>query len=118
MEGLSARGIGIINSAVFNAGFLIGGAYFDYELVTPTERPELFEFRRRFLELCHDYSVDPAAACMEFGLSGPGVCAVALNTSKASRVCQNARAVTEKAPAEFWVALKQAGLIRPDYRYV
>ena len=48
MAKLHAEGITIINSAVFNAGFLVGGKYFDYEVVSLDSHPELFDWRERF----------------------------------------------------------------------
>ncbi|MDA8746183.1 hypothetical protein N9N28_16275 [Rubripirellula amarantea] len=42
----------VINSAVFNAGFLVGGKYFDYQVVTPESHPRLFEWRDRFMSFC------------------------------------------------------------------
>ncbi|MFH7813487.1 aldo/keto reductase, partial [Acetobacter lovaniensis] len=45
---LKERGIGIINSAVFHAGFLVGGRYFDYRVVSPDNPPDkpLFAWRK------------------------------------------------------------------------
>ena len=54
MKLLENDGVGIINSAVFNAGFLTGGDYFDYRLVSaddPADKP-LFEWREKFFKVC------------------------------------------------------------------
>ena len=45
VESLVGSGVGIINSAVFNAGFLIGGEYYDYRKPDPNADPGLFLWR-------------------------------------------------------------------------
>jgi D-threo-aldose 1-dehydrogenase len=114
------RGVGVINSAVFNAGFLIGGRYFDYRELSRdnADHQPLFAWRERFLVLCREHEVAPAIACVQFAMSPPGVAAIAMNTSKPAHVADNAAAVATKVPPEFWRAAKAAELIRPDYPYV
>lgn len=118
MESLVARQVGIINSAVFNAGFLVGGEYFDYRKPDPVAEADLFSWRERFLALCEQHDVSPAAACVQFGLSPPGVVSVSLNTSKPERVQQNVQLVQAQTPDAFWTALKDEGLIERGYPYV
>ncbi len=103
IEVLAARGVGVINSAVFNAGFLIGGDYFNYRRVSmdnAADRP-LFDWRTRFMSLCHEHGIAPAAACIQFGLSPPGVQALALNTSHPERVAENVEMASESLPTRF-----------------
>lgn len=120
MEELAAQQVGIINSAVFNAGFLTGGAYFNYKKLDPNNPNHLaiFRWREQFFAVCRQFDVFPAHACVQFGMSPPGVISVALNTSRPERVCQNVVAVGASIPAEFWSALKTEGLIAPDYPYL
>ncbi|MCE9613900.1 MAG: aldo/keto reductase [Lentisphaerae bacterium] len=108
---LHARGVGIINSAVFNAGFLTGGDWFDYRKPDPAKDAALFRWRERFLAICRDYAVTPAKACVQFGFAVPGVVAVALNTSKPERIRENAASVTARIPPAFWRHLQAEGLI-------
>lgn len=113
MQQLADRGVGIINSAVFHAGFLTGGQFFDYRKVckeSAQDRP-LFEWRDKFLALCQQFKVVPAEACVQFGLSAPGVAAVSLNTSKPDRVRKNVASVVARIPRRFWRAMQEAGLI-------
>jgi len=118
METLHRRGIGIINSAVFHAGFLIGGRYFDYRIPTPATDAPLFAWREQFLALCRQHAVAPATACVQFGLSAPGIAAVSLNTGRPERVRENVALVQTAVPAAFWSAMKDAGLIARDYPYL
>ncbi len=90
---LESRGIAVINAAVFHAGFLTGGQFFDYRKANRRNDPTLFAWRSRFHDLCRQHRVTPMAACIEFALSPPGIAAVALNTSRPDRVAENVAAV-------------------------
>jgi D-threo-aldose 1-dehydrogenase len=117
MQSLAARNIPIINSAVFHAGFLVGGKFFDYRVVhaeNPADRP-LFAWRKNFVALCEAHGISPMHACVQFGLSGPGVVAVALNTSHPDRVGENVEAVVKPVPTQFWASLKEEGLIADEF---
>lgn len=118
IDDLAARGIGVINSAVFNAGFLVGGAYFDYRLVEREEEPDLFVWREKFMSHCQTHSVSPAVACVQFGASPPGVQAIAMNTGKPERIAEDVSAVMAEVPADFWADMKKSGLIVPSYPHL
>ena len=117
---LNRRKIGIINSAVFHAGFLTGGKFFDYRVLDPQNAADkpLFAWRETFNVLCAKHSVSQAAACVQFGMSPPGVVSIALNTSKAKNVKENIGLAQAKIPAAFWTDMKTAGLIAKDYPYL
>jgi D-threo-aldose 1-dehydrogenase len=117
---LTQRQIPIVNSAVFHSGFLVGGHRFDNRQTTPesaTERP-LVAWRKAFVALCHGHGISPAHACIQFGLSPPGVIAVALNTSHPDRVAENVASVLNKVPESFWAAMKEEGLLAVDYPHL
>ncbi len=117
---LHARGIVVVNSAVFHAGFLTGGEFFDYrrpDPVRPGDRP-LFDWRERFHAVCRAHDVSPAVACVRFALSHPAVACVALNTSRPEQVRGNVAMGDAWLPSRFWSALKDAGLIRREYPHV
>ncbi len=120
VEALRARGVAVINSAVFHAGFLVGGRYFDYRIPdphSPTDQP-MFEWRERFHRLCAQHAIQPAAACVQFALSPPGVVSIALNTSAPERVRENVNLAQTTIPNEFWQAAKSEQLIAGDYPYL
>ena len=117
---LESRGIGIINSAVFHAGALTGGAIFDYRPLDPV-RPEdrrFLEWREKFNALCAKHDVPVATACVAFALSPPGVACIALNTSRVEHVKRNVEMGRADVPARLWVDMKDAGLLRRDYPYL
>jgi len=120
MEKLKNKGVQIINSAVFNAGFLIGGDYYNYKLIDPLvpETQSLFKWREEFFNLCTKYEIKPAEACVYFGLQAPGVSSIALNTTNPDRVEKNIKMAYEDIPDAFWKEMKEKGLISESYSYL
>jgi D-threo-aldose 1-dehydrogenase len=118
MKQLNKEGVVIINSAIFNAGFLTGGEYFDYRKLNP-ENPidqELLEWRDRFFTICKKHNVEPGDACLKFALSAPQINAIALNPSKPERMANNKLVIAKKLPKAFWNELKSEKVI--DYNYL
>lgn len=117
---LHSRGIAIINSAVFHAGFLTGGVFFDYVPVKPGSpgSRELFRWRDEFFSVCKKHGIPPAFACVQFALTPPGVVSISLNTSNPDRVRQNVDSVEFSMPAEFWRDMRSKKLIADDYPYI
>lgn len=118
MAKLKEKNVPMINSAVFHAGFLTGGKFFDYKKADPDKEAKLFQWRDKFFAICKKYDVKPAIACVQFALSVPGVVAVALNTSKPSRVKDNVDTVTVQVPKGLWSEMKERGLISESYPYL
>ncbi len=120
LDRLHKKGIGIINSAVFNAGFLIGGQFFDYKKIQPdtTENKKIFKWREDFFEVCRKFSVEPYKACVHFAMTPPGVVSISLNTSNPKRVRSNVESVSATVPNEFYKEMKEKGLISKEYPYV
>jgi D-threo-aldose 1-dehydrogenase len=120
MTGLRQKGVTIINSALFNAGFLTGGRFFNYRLAEPgdPEFSRLFKWREAFFGICNEFSVTPSHACIQFGLSHPAVAAVALNTSNPGHVKRNVEEVQREVPAELFKRMKERGLIDEEYSFV
>ncbi len=115
---LHLRGVGMINSAVFHAGFLTGGAWFDYRKPDPVADEKLFHWREKFLTVCKKFEVKPADVCVQFGLAVPGVVAVALNTGKPERIADNVASAQNEIPAALWRALKNEGLMARNFVYL
>jgi D-threo-aldose 1-dehydrogenase len=115
MQELEKQETLIINSAVFNGGFLTGSAYYNYRLTDPVKDKHLYNWRELFYGLCADYKIKPADACVAFGLNGPGVKSIALNTTNPDRVSQNVALAYLKVPIQFWKEMKQYGLVDESY---
>ncbi|RPJ66849.1 MAG: aldo/keto reductase, partial [Alphaproteobacteria bacterium] len=73
IDELFAKGVTIINSAVFHGGFLTGSNYYDYKLITPETDPHKFHWREKFFSLCEKFKISPALVCVNFGMTPPGV---------------------------------------------
>lgn len=119
MERINKQNIGIINSAVFNAGFLIGGDFFDYKKIQPDsfENKGIFKWREDFFRTCKKHSVEPYIACVHFGMTPPGVASISLNTSNPMRVKSNVESVVSEVPSAFYSEMKEKGLISKNYPY-
>jgi D-threo-aldose 1-dehydrogenase len=116
MRKLRDQGTTVINSAVFNGGFLTGGDHYNYHLIDKesAEGQELYQWRERFYEVCRSFEVEPAAACLQFGLAAPGVSSVALSTSNPKRIPTNIASVDEQIPQAFWKELLDQDLISAE----
>ena len=120
MDRLEEDGVGIINSAVFHGGFLTGGDKFDYQEVDAASEmgQKLFGWREAYEALCREQLVSPGDAALHFGLSHPAIISIALNTSKPEKMMRNVEILQKKIPESFWKAMKEKGLMDPDYRYL
>ena len=114
---LHQNGTVIINSAVFNGGFLVGRDYYNYVLVDKnTEQGKaLYQWREKFFALCKSFNIEPAEACFNFGFNIPGITSVAVSTVDPARVKRNIDMATKKIPAAFWNAMKEKGLLEEHY---
>ena len=120
MGQLHAKGVAIINSAVFHAGFLTGGDFFDYVNIKPdsSENRSKFKWREDFFAICKKHDVVPANACVQFALTPPGVISISLNTSNPARVKKNVESVDCKIPDSFWKEMVNNGLIDKNYPHL
>ncbi len=120
IEKIHNDGVGIINSAIFNAGFLTGGDFFDYRKIDPqnSKDQELLAWRDKFFAVCERFNVLPGDACLKFALAMPQVNAVALNPSKPSRIGRNTEVLAMDLPAAFWQELKKEGIIDQQFSYL
>jgi len=120
IERLHANGVGIINSAIFNAGFLTGGDYFDYRKIDPysPEDQQLLAWRELFFAISKKYDVFPGDACLECALMMPQVSAVAINPSKPERIRRNVEVLKSHLPQAFWNEMKEQKLIGEHFNYL
>jgi len=120
IERIHADEVGIINSAIFNAGFLTGGEYFDYRKIDPhsVADQKLLAWRESFFVLCKKYNVAPGDACLKFALMMPQVNAVALNPSKPERIRRNVEVLASDLPSAFWKEMKEQKIIGEHFNYL
>jgi len=115
MKKLQSKGVNIINSAIFNAGFLTGSDCYNYEFVSRASRPDLYTWRDLFYQVCATYDLVPAAVCAAFVFHAPGVQSIALNTTNPSRVKTNTQLKDAYIPPAFWQDMRRLNLI--DHLY-
>ena len=120
MQRLANKSIAIVNSAIFHAGFLTGGNYFDYVAIKPdtATNKSLFKWRESFFNLCRQFDVPPATVCVNFAMTAPGVISISLNTSNSARIKDNIESVEAQVPGDFWKEMVNGGLISSDYPYL
>lgn len=118
VEALHLKGIRVINSAVFNGGFLTGSDYFNYQLMDAESDKELYNWRDAFYQTCNRHQVVPAEACVYFALHIPGVEAIAMNSSSAERTGKNIGMGNVKVPTSFWDDMKAQDLIAKNYPHL
>jgi len=111
LKKLGKQGVSVVNSAVFNAGFLIGSNNFDYKTITRTSHEAEFIWRDKFNALCDEFNVKPAEVCVQFSFLFDEIVSVALNSSSPKRVKSNVSLVEAQIPQEFWQAMKDKNLI-------
>ena len=98
---LKAAGVTLIDSAVFNGGFLLGSDMLDYRKADPEKDAAAFAFREHYLELCRCYGLDPAVPAVQYAYR-LGFDSVALNTSSPKRIRKNASYASALVPDGFW----------------
>lgn len=118
LEGIARKGVTVINSAVFNAGFLTGGKYFNYRLLDPVSDHALFAWRETFFQTCAQFQIQPAAACIAFALKVPGVSSIALNTTNPDRIQQNVDMANGTIPAAFWQKMQSNQLVDKNLSFL
>ena len=120
MEELKDKGILIINSAVFQAGFILGGEYYDYKKIKPDTQENIarFKWREKFHSLCQKFNISPMVACVNFALNAPGVCSISLNTSNPAHVKTNVDSIKAEVPKEFYLTMKKEKLISSDCYFI
>ena len=56
----------MINSAVFNTGFLIGSDNLGHKKISRDSNLDEFIWRDKFHELCTEFNLKPEEACVQF----------------------------------------------------
>ncbi|NII81809.1 aldo/keto reductase [Pedobacter riviphilus] len=110
---LNQKNIKVINSAIFNGGFLTGGDFYNYQPVEAGSLTgkALLDWRDKFFQICDQFNVLPAEACFSFSANFSGVKSIALNTTRPEKVAINAALAQKEIPAGFWQEMQAQGLI-------
>ncbi|SHF24095.1 aldo/keto reductase [Pedobacter caeni] len=111
---LHQKEIKVINSGVFNGGFLTGGNFYNYLPVDgeTVSGKALLDWRATFFGLCNQFGILPAEACFNFSFRFPGIGSIALNTTKPEKIAGNVALTQKNIPVEFWKEMAEQGLIK------
>ncbi|HZZ34928.1 MAG TPA: aldo/keto reductase [Caulobacteraceae bacterium] len=104
------RGVGIVNGGPFNSGVLVGGDHYDYAAVPD----HIVERVVRLRAVCAEFGVALPDAALQFAGAHPVVATVIAGAQSSHEAAANAESLTRPAPAAFWAALKDRGLVDAD----
>lgn len=105
------KGISVFLGGVFNTGILATGAIPTAQYQYRPALPEIMAKTRRIEAVCADYGVPLKAAALQFPLAHPAVRSLVVGMIAPTEVDQNMAALRTPIPADFWVALREGGLI-------
>lgn len=101
------RNAEIVVGGPYSSGILAGGAHFEYQKAPPEIIAKVGEMKR----IAQEHGVGIKAAALQFVLANPAVAAVIPGASRPERIAEDAAALKEAIPADFWRALRAQGLV-------
>jgi D-threo-aldose 1-dehydrogenase len=110
MPMVAERGLGIVAGGPYSSGALVGGPNFEYAPATP----QILEKVARIKAIADRYGVSMKAAGLRFALANPAVVAVIPGASRPSRIAEDRAALEQFIPSDFWLELREAGLVNPE----
>ena len=110
MPMVAARGLGIVVGGPYSSGALVGGPNFEYAPATP----QILKKVARINAIADRHGVSMKAAGLQFALANPAVVAVIPGASRPSRIAEDRAALEEFIPGDFWLELREAGLVNPE----
>jgi D-threo-aldose 1-dehydrogenase len=107
---VAERGLGLVVGGPYSSGALVGGPNFEYA----PAKPAILDKVARIKAVADRHGVSMKAAGLQFSLANPAVAAVIPGASRPERIAEDRAALNEAVPAEFWRALREAGLVNPQ----
>lgn len=99
----------IVVGGPYSSGVLAGGTHFEYQQASP----DILAKVQRLKALAQGFDVGIKAVALQFVLANPAVAAVIPGASRPQRIAEDALALAETIPAEFWHALRAEKLLAP-----
>ena len=97
----------IVAGGPYSSGILAGGAHFEYQKAPP----EIIAKVERIKAVAQRHGVSIKAAALQFVLANPAVAAVIPGASRPERIAEDAAALKEVIPADFWRELREQHLV-------
>jgi D-threo-aldose 1-dehydrogenase len=102
IEDAAARGLGVLNAAVFGGGILASGAASTTRYAYREAAPELIAAVRAIEQLCTDCGVPLAAAAVQFSTRDPRITTTVVGASRPERIAQSVELATVPVPEQLW----------------
>lgn len=97
----------IVVGGPYSSGILAGGAHFEYQKAPP----EILAKVERIKTVAQRHKVSIKAAALQFALANSAVAAVIPGASRPERIAEDAAALKEAIPADFWHDLRAQHLV-------
>lgn len=110
MPHAAERRVDIVIGGPYNSGVTAGGDHFEYQQASPDVVTTVAHIR----DLCRQYGISVKAAALQFSLAHPAARAAIPGSTRPGHVEQDAAAIGEEIPPEFWTALRRDRLLEPD----
>ncbi len=107
MDAALAQNVEIVVGGPYSSGILAGGAHFEYQKASPAIISKVEQIKA----IAQAFGVSVKAAALQFSLAHPAVAAVIPGASRPGRIAEDVAALSEKIPAAFWQALRDAQLM-------
>lgn len=107
MDAALAQNVEIVVGGPYSSGILAGGAHFEYQKASPAIISRVEQIKA----IAQAFGVSVKAAALQFSLAHPAVAAVIPGASRPGRIAEDVAALSEKIPAAFWQALRDAQLM-------
>lgn len=101
------HGAEIVVGGPYSSGVLAGGQHFEYQQASP----DILAKVARLKAVAQRFGVSIKAAALQFSLANPAVAAVIPGASRPERIAEDAAALAEAIPADFWHALRAENLV-------
>ncbi len=107
MPKAAERNTGIVVGGPYSSGILAGGAHFEYQKAPA----DIIAKVERIKAIAARHGVGIKAAALQFALANPAVAAVIPGASRPDRIAEDAAALKEAIPADFWRELREQHLV-------
>ena len=108
------REIGIIIGSPYASGVLAAGSNYESTYGYELANNEILKKVRSIESICKEYDVPLKAASLQFPLFHPLVASVIPGMLDGEEVLVNIQMIRHPIPAEFWLDLKNSGLLHPE----
>ena len=112
----AARGVSVILGGPFNSGILASGVrgagpfYYNYEAAPQ----DVIQRVAQLENICAQFDIPLAAAALQFPGAHPQICSVIAGLASPAQVVQATQWMQHTIPAEFWLRLREKGLLHPN----